>query len=96
VTSGMFLSLALAARARVHVAVSDYEQAATDAYEGLAIAAPIAGYLCVPDFRESLAASASDAGNPNRAFASSARRLPSDRAVGCHASRFMTTTTIRW
>ena len=66
-TNGMFLCLALAARIRVHVAEGNNEQAAADAYEGLAIAAPMAGYLCVPDLLESLAELANDAGSPQQA-----------------------------
>jgi predicted ATPase/class 3 adenylate cyclase/DNA-binding CsgD family transcriptional regulator len=62
-TSGMFLALALAARARVHIALGDDERAAADAYDGLAIAAPMAGYLCVPDLLECLAEVGRDAGN---------------------------------
>ena len=63
----MFLCMALAARTRVHVAEGNNEQAAADAYEGLAIAAPMAGYLCVPDLLESLAELANDAGSPQQA-----------------------------
>ena len=66
-TNGMFLCMALAARTRVHVAEGNNEQAAADAYEGLAIAAPMAGYLCVPDLLESLAELANDAGSPQQA-----------------------------
>jgi predicted ATPase/class 3 adenylate cyclase/DNA-binding CsgD family transcriptional regulator len=51
----MFLSLALAARARVHIAEGSDERAAADAYDGLAIAAPVGAYVCVPDFLECLA-----------------------------------------
>lgn len=54
-TSGMFAALALAARSRVRIADGDYERAATDAHDGLAIAAAMAGYLCVPDILECLA-----------------------------------------
>jgi DNA-binding CsgD family transcriptional regulator/tetratricopeptide (TPR) repeat protein len=62
-TSGMFLAFALAARARVHIAEGDYERAATDAHDGLAITAPMAGYLCVPDLLECLAEVGRDAGS---------------------------------
>jgi DNA-binding CsgD family transcriptional regulator len=62
-TSGMFLALALAARAHVHIAEGDFEQAAVDACDGLAIAGPMAGYLCVPDLLECLAEVSSYAGN---------------------------------
>jgi DNA-binding CsgD family transcriptional regulator len=51
----MFLSLALAARARVHIAEGSHEQAAADAYDGLSITAPVGAYVCVPDFLECLA-----------------------------------------
>jgi predicted ATPase/class 3 adenylate cyclase/DNA-binding CsgD family transcriptional regulator len=54
-TNGMFLAFALAARGRVHIAERDYERAAADAYDGLAITAPMAGYLVVPDLLECLA-----------------------------------------
>jgi DNA-binding CsgD family transcriptional regulator len=53
--------LALAAKARVDLAEGDTEQAATDVYEGLAIAAPMSGYLCVPDLLSG------DAGSPGHA-----------------------------
>ncbi len=62
-TSGMFLAFALAARARVHIAEGDCERAATDAHDGLAITAPMAGYLCVPDLLECLAEVGRDAGS---------------------------------
>jgi DNA-binding NarL/FixJ family response regulator len=63
----MFRCMALAARVRVHIASGTYEQAATDAYEALATAASMAGYVCVPDLLESLAELARDAGNPRHA-----------------------------
>jgi DNA-binding CsgD family transcriptional regulator len=53
-TKGMFLSLALAVRARVHIAEGNYEQAAADAYDGLAIIGAMRAYLCAPDFLECL------------------------------------------
>jgi DNA-binding CsgD family transcriptional regulator len=59
----MFLALALTARSRVHIAEGDYERAATDAYDSLAITAPMAGYLCVPDLLECLADVGRDAGS---------------------------------
>jgi predicted ATPase/class 3 adenylate cyclase/DNA-binding CsgD family transcriptional regulator len=51
----IFLSLALAGRARVHIAEGSHEQAAADAYDGLGITAPVRAYVCVPDFLECLA-----------------------------------------
>jgi DNA-binding CsgD family transcriptional regulator len=56
----MFLALALAARSRVHIAERNTEQAAADAYDGLAIAAPVGAYVCVPDLLECLATVATD------------------------------------
>lgn len=68
-TGGMFRCLALAAMARIDLAEGDMDQAATGAYEGLAIAAPMSGYLCVPDLLECLAAVAvaGDAGSSQHA-----------------------------
>jgi predicted ATPase/class 3 adenylate cyclase/DNA-binding CsgD family transcriptional regulator len=66
-TSGMFRSLSLSAMARIDLAEGDYEQAAASAYDGLAIAGPMAGYLCVPDLLECLAAVASDTGSSQHA-----------------------------
>jgi DNA-binding CsgD family transcriptional regulator len=58
--NNMFLCLALAVRARVHIAEGRKEEAATDAYDGLAIAAPMGAYLGVPDLFECLAEAVSD------------------------------------
>jgi DNA-binding CsgD family transcriptional regulator len=49
--------------ARVDLAEGDMEQAATDIYEALTIAAPMAGYLCVPDLLECLAEVGRDGGS---------------------------------
>jgi DNA-binding CsgD family transcriptional regulator len=59
--SGMFLCLGLAERARIHIAEGDRELAATDVYDGLAIAAPMGAYVCVPDYLECLAEAMQDA-----------------------------------
>ena len=66
-TKGMFLCLALGVRARVHVAEGNHEQAATDAYDGLAIVAAMRAYLCAPDFLECLGEVAGAAGNSEHA-----------------------------
>jgi predicted ATPase/class 3 adenylate cyclase/DNA-binding CsgD family transcriptional regulator len=62
-TKGMFLCLALGVRARVHIAEGNHEQAATDAYDGLAIGGAMRAYLCAPDFLECLGELAGVAGN---------------------------------
>jgi predicted ATPase/DNA-binding CsgD family transcriptional regulator len=62
-TKGMFLCLALAVRARVHIAEGNHEHAATDAYNGLAVVAAMRAYLCAPDFLECLAEFAGVTGN---------------------------------
>jgi predicted ATPase/class 3 adenylate cyclase/DNA-binding CsgD family transcriptional regulator len=67
-TSGMFLSLALTVRARVHIAEGNHEQAANDAYDSLAIAAPMRAYLVGPDLLECLGELAGDAGNSRHAI----------------------------
>jgi predicted ATPase/class 3 adenylate cyclase/DNA-binding CsgD family transcriptional regulator len=59
-TTGMFRCLALVARVRAHRAEGDQERAAADAYESLAIAAPMSGYLCAPDLLECLSETAAD------------------------------------
>ena len=59
-TTGMFRCLALMARVRAHRAEGDVERAAADAYESLAIAAPMSGYLCAPDLLECLSETAAD------------------------------------
>jgi predicted ATPase/class 3 adenylate cyclase/DNA-binding CsgD family transcriptional regulator len=66
-TTGIFKALSLAVRARVNLAEGDHERAVADTYDGLAIAAPMAGYLCVPDFLECLAQVGHDAGNSQHA-----------------------------
>ena len=66
-TTGMFLCLVLAVRARIHVAEGNRELAATDVYDGLAIAAPMGAYLCVPDYLECLAELAHDADSSRHA-----------------------------
>jgi DNA-binding CsgD family transcriptional regulator len=62
-TKGMFLCLALAVRVRVHIAEGNHEQAATDAYDGLAIVGAMRAYLCAPDFLECLGELAGVGGN---------------------------------
>jgi DNA-binding CsgD family transcriptional regulator len=66
-TKGIFLCLGLTARARICIAQGDHEQAATDAYDGLAIVAAMQAYLCVPDFLECLGELARDAENHQHA-----------------------------
>ncbi|MFI5508844.1 LuxR family transcriptional regulator [Mycobacterium sp. NPDC051804] len=53
-TKGMFLCLALAVRVRVHLAEGNSEQAANDAYDGLAIVSSMEAHLCAPVFLECL------------------------------------------
>jgi predicted ATPase/class 3 adenylate cyclase/DNA-binding CsgD family transcriptional regulator len=67
-TKGKFLCLALAVRARVHIAEDNHEQAATDAYDGLAIVAAMQAYLSAPDFLECLGEVAGGAGNFHHAL----------------------------
>jgi DNA-binding CsgD family transcriptional regulator len=64
----IFLSMALSARARVHIAGGSHELAATDAYDGLAIVAPVSNYVCVPDFLECLAMVTGDSRHQTRLF----------------------------
>jgi DNA-binding CsgD family transcriptional regulator len=52
---GWWLCAALATRARVHAAERDLEQAESDAYEALAIAASVDGQLTTPDILECIA-----------------------------------------
>jgi predicted ATPase/class 3 adenylate cyclase/DNA-binding CsgD family transcriptional regulator len=66
-TAGLFLCLALAERARVHIAEGNRELAVTDIYKGLAIAEPMGAYLCVPDYLECLSHVTSDIGNARHA-----------------------------
>jgi predicted ATPase/class 3 adenylate cyclase/DNA-binding CsgD family transcriptional regulator len=65
--TGMFRCHTLVVRTRVHLAEGNYEMAANDAYEGLAVAAQIDGYMCVPDLLESLAGTFGDAGSHEQA-----------------------------
>ena len=63
-TNGIFRCQALAVRARVHIAEGHHEDAATDAYEGLAIVSNMAAYLHCPDLLEILAEVTNAAGGP--------------------------------
>jgi DNA-binding CsgD family transcriptional regulator len=55
VVKGWWLSVALAARARLHVSQGNLEQAESDVYEALAIAARVDGLLSIPDILECVA-----------------------------------------
>jgi DNA-binding CsgD family transcriptional regulator len=63
VTKGCFLSLSLAARARVEIAQSELDAAERDAFDALDLAARLRGVLVVPFALDCLAIVASDAGN---------------------------------
>ncbi|WP_167480221.1 helix-turn-helix transcriptional regulator [Mycobacterium pseudokansasii] len=63
VAPGQHLAMALVTRARVAIAHNDRDQAERDAYDALARAADLKGYLIVPDALECIAALAADAGN---------------------------------
>jgi len=76
-TTGMFLCLGLAERARIHIAEGNRELAAADVYDGLAIAAPMGAYVCVPDYLECLAELAHNADSSRHA----ARLLGSAHAM---------------
>jgi DNA-binding CsgD family transcriptional regulator len=52
---GWWLSIALVTRARVHLAEGNLEQAQSDAYDALAIAAGVDGQLSIPDILECIA-----------------------------------------
>ena len=93
-TSGMFRRLALEAMARIDSSKATRSKPHTDAYEALAIAVPMSGYVCVPG----------SPGLPSRVgpqcrqlptcgSVSPARRPPCDSASDWCASRFMTMTT---
>ena len=64
---GWWLAAALALRARVNVAEGNLEQAESDAYEALAIAARVDGQLTIPDILECIAALACHADNHREA-----------------------------
>ncbi|MCW2650965.1 MAG: regulatory protein LuxR [Mycobacterium sp.] len=66
-TKGVWLSMALTARARVHIAERNLEQAAADAYDALAIAAGTGADLVIPDILECLAEVSCDAGSHREA-----------------------------
>jgi len=55
VARGWWLSVALATRARLHVSQGNLEQAESDVYEALAIAARVDGLLSIPDILECVA-----------------------------------------
>jgi DNA-binding CsgD family transcriptional regulator len=65
--TGWWLCAALATRARVHAAERDLEQAESDAYEALAIAARVDGQLTTPDILECIAGLACHAGRHQEA-----------------------------
>jgi DNA-binding CsgD family transcriptional regulator len=64
---GMYLSLALAARARVEFAYGESEPAERDARDALGIAAGVRAHLLVPDILELLARLVGDAGGHHEA-----------------------------
>jgi len=63
VTKGCFLSLSLAARARVEIAQSELDAAERDAFDALDLAARLRGDLIIPFTLDCLAIVAADAGN---------------------------------
>jgi predicted ATPase/class 3 adenylate cyclase/DNA-binding CsgD family transcriptional regulator len=63
VTKGCFLSLSLAARARVEIAQSELDAAERDAFDALDLATRLRGVLVVPFALDCLAIVAGDAGN---------------------------------
>ena len=62
-TTGMFLSEALTARARVAIAQGEPDGAERDAHDALAGAAEVGAYLFVPDILECLGTLAGEAGS---------------------------------
>ena len=66
-TTGLFLMVALTARARVAIAQGQLEQAERDAHDALACAAELEAYLGISDILECLAALAGDAGSHREA-----------------------------
>jgi predicted ATPase/class 3 adenylate cyclase/DNA-binding CsgD family transcriptional regulator len=67
VTKGSDLSVALATRARVDIALGELEQAESDAHDALRLAADVRGHLVVPDILECLADLATAAGTHREA-----------------------------
>ena len=96
-SKGIWLSTALSTRACVRVAQGEYEQAAADAYEALMIANESGTHLSTADTLECLARMAFGADNPAEAT-SPTRSRGIDEGSGwvSSASRFSTTTTMRW
>jgi predicted ATPase/class 3 adenylate cyclase/DNA-binding CsgD family transcriptional regulator len=66
-TTGYFLMLALATRARVVILQGEPEQGDRDAHDALAMAAEIEGYLVIPDVLECLGSLAGNAGSHREA-----------------------------
>jgi DNA-binding CsgD family transcriptional regulator len=62
-TKGWWLCAAMASRARIRLAEGDLEQAGSDAYDALSIAARVGGHLSVPEILECLADLAYRAGS---------------------------------
>ncbi len=62
-TTGCFLSVSLASRARVEIAQGEFDAAERDAYKALDLAARLKGDLVVPYALDCLAIAASDTGN---------------------------------
>lgn len=79
---GWWLCAALATRARVHAAERDLEQAESDAYDALAIAARVDGQLTTPDILECIAGLACHAERYQEAARLFGAALASRRRMG--------------
>jgi DNA-binding CsgD family transcriptional regulator len=66
-TGGIYLSMALTARARVAIAQGEPDQAERDAHDALACAGEVEAYLVIPDILECLATLAGEAGSHRQA-----------------------------
>jgi DNA-binding CsgD family transcriptional regulator len=66
-TGGIYLSMALTARARVAIAQDEPDQAERDAHDALACAGEVEAYLVIPDILECLATLAGEAGSHRQA-----------------------------
>jgi predicted ATPase/class 3 adenylate cyclase/DNA-binding CsgD family transcriptional regulator len=66
-TGGIYLSMALTARARVAIAQGEPDQAERDAHDALACAGEVEAYLVIPDILECLAMLAGEAGSHREA-----------------------------
>ncbi len=81
-SKGWWLCAALATRARVHVAEGNFAQAASEAYESLAIAAEVDGQLTVPEILDCLADVSRQGGNLREAARNSGAAEAARRRMG--------------